>query len=123
MVFLIQDKLNTDYVSVYMSINLIFCIKKTTNEPLFKIVGKMITLLILFLLKPLGDQTLCLNMISLKYFSTKKIIIMLLSVISPPLLYEIVGKLTLSLISSDSFSFGLTSISVSPFYFSLGQSF
>ena len=34
-------KLNTDYISVYMNINLTFDTKKLTNQPLLNIAGKM----------------------------------------------------------------------------------
>ena len=104
MVYLTKDKLNVDYISVYMNVNSVFKIKKQTNPPLLNIAGKIITLLISNLLKLFENPTLYLNSTSLKLFIPIKIIIMLWTVISPSLFYQIVGKLTLNLISRDSFS-------------------
>ena len=90
-----------DYV--YMNINSVLEIKKPTNPPLLNIAGKMTTLLIFILLKLFGNPTQYLNLTSLKLSISIKIIIMLSTVVSSSLLYQIVGKFTLNLISPDSF--------------------
>ena len=94
--------------------NIISDIKELTNLPLLNIAGKMTTQLILILLKSFSDPTLYLNLTSLKHSKFTKIIIMLLTVVSPSFLYLVVEKLTLNPLSSDS-SFGLR-FSVSVFF-------
>ena len=104
-VCLTQDKLNGDYVSVYMNINLKSDIKKPTKLALLNTAGKITKLLILILLKSFADPILHLNLTSLKLSISTKIKITYLSVVLASLLYQI-GKLTLILISPDpSFSF------------------
>ena len=72
---------------------------------LLNIAGKMTTYLIFILPNSFANQTLYLKWNSLKDSSSIKIIIMMSTVISPSLLYHIVGNLKLKLISPDSSCF------------------
>ena len=62
----------------------------------------MIILLNWILLKSFADPTLYLNLTSLNYSISTKIIKIVLSVISPSFLHQVVGKLTLNPISPNS---------------------
>ena len=66
-VCLTQEKLNTEYIPVYMSLNIIFNIKKPTNQPSINIARKITALIIIVLLKSCVNPTLYLNFTSLKH--------------------------------------------------------
>ena len=120
MICLTQDKLKAHHIFVYMNTNLIFDMRKPTDLPLLNAVLNMATLLILVQLKSFASQTLLFELDFLEAFNFHKIIIMLLNVISPSVLCQIVGKLTLNLISpyySSSFKF----YKYLYFYFPIGQ--
>ena len=87
------------YFRLY-EINSVFEINKPTNPPLTNIAGKMTALLIFSLLKLFANPTLHLNFTSSKHSTSMKIIIMLSTVISPSLFYQIVRNFTLNLDSS-----------------------
>ena len=102
-----------------MIINSVFEIMKPTNPPLLNIAGKMITLLIFILLKLFANPIPFLNLTSLKHFISIKIRIVSLTVTSPSLFYQIVGNLTLNLMSPDSSSFSFFMLrNIFPFLFS-----
>ena len=96
------DKENVDNVSIYINTNSIFEIKKPINPPLLNIAGKVIIPLIFILQKLFPNPVLYLYWTSFKHSISIKIIIMLSCVISPSLVHQTVGNLTLNLISPDS---------------------
>ena len=76
-----------------MNINSVFEIKKSTKPPLLNIARKKTTFLIFILLKLFINPTPYLYLTSLKHSISIKIAIMLSTVISPSLLYQLIANL------------------------------